>query len=200
MLKVSPASAVVKSGLCPGKTSALQSALEPTSAEFLTSWFTKCGERSGINERGGEFCNNANVRFRWKYGDKTCCLLCACVDIFPDCVLPAAAGGWTPECLLQETRGIVLWGREDRIHHEGLAAAPEVLEGPASESRVSDSGLEWPLLVWRLEKEHLPEKKSNFCCHSRWKAPMHKVHSESTYWCCRYHDNRPWQQGWEDHL
>lgn len=93
---------------------------------------------------------------------KRCCLVGACLGIFPDRVLPAAAGGWTSECLLLETRGIVLSGREDGVHHEGPAAAPEVLEGPASESQVSDLGIQWPLLVWRLEKEHLSEKKIQF--------------------------------------
>lgn len=39
---------------------------------------------------------------------------------------------------------------EDGIHHEGPAAAPEV-EEPAYERQLAHLGLEWPLLVGRLE-------------------------------------------------
>lgn len=67
--------------------------------------------------------------------------------MFPDSLLPAAAGGLTSECLLQETRGIAQSGREDGAHYLGSAAAHEVLERPVSGSQVSDSGLEWPPLV-----------------------------------------------------
>lgn len=117
----------------------------------------------------------------------------------PDRVLPAAAGGWTSQCLLQETRGTVLSGREDGVHLGGPAAAPEVLEGPVSESQLSDLGLEWPPLAWRLEREHLSAKKIQFLLSQPMKSTF-KVHPESTYWCCRYHDNQPWQQSWEDHF
>lgn len=74
------------------------------------------------------------------------------MDVFPDGVPPAAAGGRTSARPLQETRGIVL--REHGIHHEGpaagtaqaVAAAPERMEELECDSRGSDLCLEWPPL------------------------------------------------------
>lgn len=91
-------------------------------------------------------------RFRLECGDRKGRLVCACVDVFPDWVPPAAAEGRTTGRPLEETRGIVL--REDGIHHEGSAAgtaramadAPERMEALECDSRGSCLCLEWPPL------------------------------------------------------
>lgn len=85
-------------------------------------------------------------------GDKKGRLMCACVDVLPEVVPPAAAEGRTSGRPLQEARGIVL--REDGIHHEGpaagtaRAAAPERMEALECDSRGSDVCPEWPPLEW----------------------------------------------------
>lgn len=101
-------------------------------------------ERRSVKKIGGIF--------RLKCGDKKGRIVCACVDVFPDGVPPAAAEGRTSGRPLPETRGIV--PREDGIHHEGPAAgtarapaaAPERKEALESDSRGSDLCPEWPPL------------------------------------------------------